>query len=61
MEGDLLPVDEVMRRASRNRAIAVTWQRAAAGVSNARHRYAVNLEVGGPGTDHFPAVRGAVP
>jgi len=56
VEGELLAVDEVMRRSSRNRTFAVSRDRATAGVSHARYRYAVDLEVGGTAADYLTAV-----
>jgi hypothetical protein len=57
VEGDLLAVYKVVRRAGRNRTVAVSRDRATACVPDACHRYALDLEIGGGGTDHFATMR----
>lgn len=51
MEGDLPAGDEVMGRSRRERTGVVAGDRATEGVAHARHRYAVNFEMGSAATD----------
>jgi hypothetical protein len=55
-EGHPLAVDDMVRRPGRNRTVRMTCDGATTDVAYARHRHAMNFEVGGTTADNLASV-----